>query len=47
MRLWILILTAIVLSIISLFIGAIDIKPSDLLDLNSDKTQVFLISRVE
>ncbi|MED1672632.1 ABC transporter permease [Pallidibacillus thermolactis] len=46
MRLWILILTAIVLSIISLFIGAIDIKPSDLLDLNSDKTQVFLISRV-
>ena len=46
MRLWMLIITAIILSFISLFIGAIDIKPSDLLDWDSDKTQVFLISRV-
>jgi iron complex transport system permease protein len=41
-----LIIAAIILSFISLFIGAIDIKPSDLLDWDSDKTQVFLISRV-
>jgi len=41
-----LIITAIILSFLSLFIGAIDIKPSDLLDWDSDKTQVFLISRV-
>ena len=46
MRLWMLVITAIILSFISLFIGAIDIKPSDLLDWDSDKTQVFLISRV-
>lgn len=46
MRLWMLIITAIILSFLSLFIGAIDIKPSDLLDWDSDKTQVFLISRV-
>ena len=46
MRLWMLIITAIILSFISLFIGAIDIKPMDLLDWDSDKTQVFLISRV-
>lgn len=46
MRLWILIIAAIVLSFVSLFIGAIDIKPIDLLDWESDKTQVFLISRV-
>jgi iron complex transport system permease protein len=46
MRLWMLIIAAIILSFISLFIGAIDIKPSDLLDWDSDKTQVFLISRV-
>ena len=46
MRLWMLIITAIILSFVSLFIGAIDIKPSDLLDWDSDKTQVFLISRV-
>ena len=46
MRLWMLIIAAIILSSISLFIGAIDIKPSDLLDWDSDKTQVFLISRV-
>ncbi|NCU18780.1 ABC transporter permease [Pallidibacillus pasinlerensis] len=46
MRLWILMLAGIVLSIISLFIGAIDIKPTDLLDWESDETQIFLISRV-
>lgn len=46
MRLWILITATVVLSCISLFIGAIDIRPSDLLDWDSDKTQIFLISRV-
>lgn len=46
MRLWMLIVAGIILSLISLFIGAIDIKPTDLLDLNSDKTEIFLISRV-
>ncbi|MFT4416695.1 ABC transporter permease [Fredinandcohnia humi] len=46
MRLWMLIIGAIVLSFISLFVGAIDIKPSDLLDWQSDETQIFLISRL-
>ena len=46
MRLWMLITATVVLSCISLFIGAIDIRPSDLLDWDSDKTQIFLISRV-
>ncbi|MFC5558958.1 ABC transporter permease [Ureibacillus thermophilus] len=46
MRLWMLIIAAIILSIISLFIGAIDIKPTDLLDWESQQTQIFLISRV-
>lgn len=46
MRLWMLIILGIVLSIISLFIGAIDISISDLLDLESDKLQIFLVSRV-
>ncbi|MFC5542317.1 MAG: ABC transporter permease [Bacilli bacterium] len=46
MRLWMLILTAIILSLVSLFIGAIDIKPTDLLDWESQQTQIFLISRV-
>ena len=46
MRLWMLVTATIVLSCISLFIGAIDIKPTDLLDWNSDKTQIFLVSRV-
>ena len=32
MRLWMLVIAAVVLSFVSLFIGAIDIKPSDLLD---------------
>lgn len=46
MRLWVLIITAIVLSFVSLFLGAIDIKVSDLINLDSDKTQIFLVSRV-
>ncbi|KYG89679.1 ABC transporter permease [Metasolibacillus sp. FSL H7-0170] len=46
MRLWMLVVATIILSFISLFIGAIDIKPSDLLDLDSDKAQIFLMSRV-
>lgn len=46
MKLWMLIIATIVLSFISLFIGAIDIKVSDLLDWHSDETQIFLISRV-
>ncbi len=46
MRLWMLVIAAVVLSFVSLFIGAIDIKLSDLLDWESDKTQIFLISRV-
>lgn len=39
-------IAAVVLSFISLFIGAIDIKVSDLLDWDSDKMQIFLVSRV-
>ena len=46
MRLWMLIIATVILSFISLFIGAIDIKPSDLLDWGSDKTHIFLVSRV-
>lgn len=46
MRLWMLIIAAIVLSFISLFIGAIDITPMDLLNWESDETHIFLISRV-
>lgn len=46
MRLWMLIVAAVVLSFVSLFVGAIDIKPSDLLDWQSDEVQIFLISRI-
>ncbi|UOQ85277.1 ABC transporter permease [Gracilibacillus salinarum] len=46
MRLWMLLIIAIILSFISLFVGAIDIKISDLLDFHSDKFQIFLVSRV-
>ncbi|WP_010677457.1 ABC transporter permease [Bacillus timonensis] len=46
MKLWMLLIAAIVLSFISLFIGAIDITPMDLLNWDSDETQIFLISRV-
>jgi len=34
------------LSIVSLFIGVVNIKPSDLLDFQSEETRLFLISRV-
>ena len=46
MRLWILVTLTAILSVVSLFIGAIDIRPSDLLDWQSDETQIFLISRL-
>jgi len=46
MRLWILVVSAIILSCISLFIGAIDISPKDLLDFDSVETEIFYISRV-
>lgn len=46
MKLWMLTVAAVVLSCISLFVGAIDIRLTDLLDWNSDKWQIFLISRV-
>lgn len=46
MRLWILSVLAIILSFISLFIGAIDISPKDLLDFTSVETEIFYISRV-
>lgn len=46
MRLWVLSVLAIILSFISLFIGAIDISPKDLLDFNSVETEIFYISRV-
>lgn len=46
MRLWMLVTITVILSFVSLFIGAIDIKPADLLDWDSDKTQIFLMSRV-
>jgi len=46
MKLWMLMIVTIGLSGVSLFIGAIDIRISDLIDLDSDKTQIFLISRL-
>jgi len=46
MKLWMLSIAAIVQSIVSLFIGAIDIGITDLFDWESDKTQIFLISRL-
>ena len=46
MKLWILVTLTAILSVVSLFIGAIDIRPSDLLDWQSDETQIFLISRL-
>ena len=46
MRLWMLVVAAVILSFTSLFIGAIDIKPTDLLDWQSDETQIFLASRI-
>ncbi|ATP42088.1 iron ABC transporter permease [Solibacillus sp. R5-41] len=46
MRLWYLIVATVVLSFISLFLGAKDITPLDLLDFTSEETEVFLISRI-
>ena len=46
MRLWVLVTATVILTFISLFIGAIDIKPADLLDWESDETQIFLMSRL-
>lgn len=46
LRLWMLIVAVIILSVISLFIGAINIKPSHLLDWKSLETQIFLMSRL-
>lgn len=46
MRLWMLIVAAVILSFTSLFVGAIDIKPSDLLDPSSEKMDIFLASRL-
>ena len=36
----------IVLAIISLFVGAYDIAPKDLLNLQSEEAQIFYISRI-
>ncbi|OCS94446.1 ABC transporter permease [Caryophanon latum] len=46
MRLWMLVVAAVILSFISLFVGAINIKPSDLLDWESQEMQIFLASRL-
>ena len=46
MRLWYLVVATVILSCISLFLGAKDITPLDLLDFSSEETEVFLISRV-
>ncbi|QNK57773.1 ABC transporter permease [Paenibacillus sp. PAMC21692] len=46
MRLWIVIVAAVLLSFVSLFLGAIDIKISDLFNGDTDKIDIFLVSRV-
>ncbi|MCJ7843520.1 ABC transporter permease [Lederbergia sp. NSJ-179] len=46
MKTWYLIVAFIVASFISLFVGVSDITPLDLLDFQSEKTQIFLISRL-
>ncbi|RUL53620.1 MULTISPECIES: ABC transporter permease [Lysinibacillus] len=46
MRLWILIVAAVILSSISLFLGATNITPTDLLDFSSDEAEIFYISRI-
>lgn len=46
MKIRYLLTATIVLSIVSLFIGVVDIKPSDLLDFESEETRLFLISRI-
>ncbi|EAZ86614.1 ABC transporter permease [Lysinibacillus fusiformis] len=46
MKIRYLLTATVVLSIVSLFIGVVDIKPFDLLDFQSEETRLFLISRV-
>lgn len=46
MKTWYLIVILIVASLTSLFVGVSSISPLDLLDFNSEETQIFLISRV-
>ncbi len=46
MKIRYLLTATIVLSIVSLFIGVINIKPSDLLDFQSEETRLFFISRI-
>ncbi|MDM5250619.1 MULTISPECIES: ABC transporter permease [unclassified Lysinibacillus] len=46
MKIRYLLIATVVLSIVSLFIGVVDIKPSDLLDFESEETRLFLISRI-
>ena len=46
MKIRYLLTATVVLSIVSLFIGVVNIKPSDLLDFGSEETRLFLISRV-
>lgn len=46
MKIRYLLTVTVVLSIVSLFIGVVDIKPSDLLDFESEETRLFLISRI-
>lgn len=46
MKIRYLLTATVVLSIVSLFIGVVNIKPSDLLDFGSEETRLFIISRV-
>jgi len=46
MKIRYLLTATVLLSIVSLFIGVVDIKPSDLLDFQSEEARLFLISRV-
>lgn len=46
MKIRYLLTATIILSIVSLFIGVVDIKPSDLLDFQSEETRLFIISRI-
>ncbi|MGE7842939.1 ABC transporter permease [Lysinibacillus sp. NPDC093712] len=46
MKIRYLLTATVVLSFVSLFIGVVNIKPSDLLDFGSEETRLFLISRV-
>lgn len=46
MKTWYLVLAFIISSFISLFVGVSHITPLDLLDIQSEETQIFLISRV-